>query len=90
MGNIKDIGDILKDSLKGISTRKKAMRLLENMLFAINTNTVSDLFPEKFRKLEELMSIVKWKKKDKEMQKNYEAVRRYYRGHLFRGKFMLR
>lgn len=90
MGNIKDIGDILKDSLKGISTRKKAMRLLENMLFAINTDTVSDLFPEKFHKLEELMSKIKQKKKDKEILKNYEAIRRYYKSHLFRGKFILR
>ena len=58
MGYIKETADVVKDSLKGISNKKKFKKLVDNMVFAIETNTVSEYFLQKFRFLEELAPMI--------------------------------
>ena len=39
MGYIKETADVVKDSLKGVSNKKKFKKLVDNMIFAIETKT---------------------------------------------------
>jgi hypothetical protein len=79
VGYIKETADVVRDSLKGFNNKRKFKKLLENMIFAIETNTVSEYFYYKYRILEELASFITLKKeKDKEYLSKYEKVKRYY------------
>ena len=46
LGYIKETAEVIKDSLKGISNKKKFKKLVDNMIFAIDTKTVSEYFEE--------------------------------------------
>ena len=84
MGYIKETADVVKDSFKSVSNKKKFKKLLDNMIFAIETNTVSEYFFYKYRILEELASFITLKKdKDKDYLRKYEKVKRYYKEHLY-------
>ncbi len=78
MGNIKDIGDFIKDFLKGVEIKREVKRLIDNMVFAIDSNTISKYFPDKYRKLEELAPKIKWKNKDKDFLEKYKKIKQYY------------
>ena len=58
MGCVKETYDIIKDSLKGVSNRRKFKKLIDNMIFAIETKTVSEYFIYKFKILEKLASSI--------------------------------
>ena len=82
MGYIKETADVVKDSLKGVSNKKKFRKLIDNMIFAIETNTVSKYFLYKFKILEELAPLIDLKqKKDQEYLEKYKKVKRYYKTH---------
>lgn len=82
MGYIKETADVVKDSLKGISNKKKFKKLIYNMVFAIDTHTVSEYFFYKFKILEELAPLVNLKRKrDKEYLEKYKKVKKYYKKH---------
>ncbi|MFX0080945.1 MAG: hypothetical protein ACFE94_04255 [Candidatus Hodarchaeota archaeon] len=82
MGYIKDTAEVVKDSLKGVSNKKKFKKLIDNMIFAIETNTVSEYFLYKFKILEELAPLIKLKKeKDKDYLEKYKKVKKYYKSH---------
>ncbi|MFW9823688.1 MAG: hypothetical protein ACFFE4_12165 [Candidatus Thorarchaeota archaeon] len=82
MGYIKETADIVKESLKGISDKKKFKKLIDNMIFAIETKTVSKYFLYKFEILEELAPLINLKKmKDKEYLEKYKKVKKYYKKH---------
>jgi len=82
MGYIKETADVVKDSLKGVSNKKKFRKLIDNMIFAIETKTVSEYFLHKFKILEELAPLIDLKpKKDKEYILKYKKVKRYYKSH---------
>ncbi|MFX1374845.1 MAG: hypothetical protein ACFFA0_03430 [Promethearchaeota archaeon] len=82
MGYIKETADVVKDSLKGVSNKKKFRKLIDNMIFAIETNTVSKYFLYKFKILEELAPLIDLKgKKDQEYLEKYKKVKKYYKTH---------
>ena len=82
MGYIKETAEVVKDSLKGVSNKKKFRTLIDNMVFAIETKTVSEYFLYKFKDLEELAPLIDLKrKKDKEYLQKYKKVKRYYKNH---------
>ena len=82
MGYIKETADVIKDSLKGLSTKKKFKKLVDNMIFAIETNTVSEYFLQKFKLLEEIAPLIDLShEKDKEYLEKYKIVKRYYKTH---------
>ncbi|MFX0030661.1 MAG: hypothetical protein ACFE8B_15720 [Candidatus Hermodarchaeota archaeon] len=82
MGYIKETADIVKDSLKGVSNKKKFKKLVDNMIFAIETNTVSEYFLQKFRFLEELAPLIDLNhEKDKKYLEKYKIVKKYYKTH---------
>jgi len=82
MGYIKEIADVAKDSLRGVSNKKKFKKLIDNMIFAIETNTLSEYFLYKFKILEELTPLINLKrKKDKEYLEKYKKVKQYYNTH---------
>lgn len=82
MGYIKETADVVKDSLKGLSNKKKFRKLIDNMIFAIETRTVSIYFLYKFRILEELAPLIDLKrKKDQEYLGKYKKVKKYYKTH---------
>jgi hypothetical protein len=82
MGYIKETADVVKDSLKGVSNKKKFRKLIDNMIFAIETRTVSKYFLYKFRILEELAPLIDLKrKKDQEYLEKYKKVKKYYKSH---------
>ncbi|MHA2281231.1 MAG: hypothetical protein ACXAC5_10295 [Promethearchaeota archaeon] len=84
MGYIKETADVVKDSLKGFTNKKKFKKLIDNMIFAIETNTVSEYFFYKYRILEELASFIILKKdKDKDYLKKYEKVKHYYKERFY-------
>ncbi|MHA2391015.1 MAG: hypothetical protein ACXAEX_03525 [Promethearchaeota archaeon] len=84
MGYIKETADVVKDSLKGFTNKKKLKKLIDNMIFAIETNTVSEYFFYKYKILEELASFITLKKdKDKDYLSKYERVKRYYKENFF-------
>ena len=70
MGYIRDTADVVKDSLKGVSNKKKFKKLIDNMIFAIETNTVSEYFLYKFKILEELAPLIN-------LNKNNDYVDKY-------------
>lgn len=83
MGYIKETAEVIKDSLKGVSNRKKFKKLIDNMIFAIETNTVSEYFFFKYKVLEELAPLINLKKeRDKEYLEKYKRVKRYYKNHF--------
>jgi len=85
VGYIKETADVVKDSFKGISNKKKFKKLIDNMIFAIDTHTVSEYFFYKFKILEELAPFVKLKlKRDKEYLEKYKKVKKYYKKHYKR------
>ncbi|MHA1915964.1 MAG: hypothetical protein ACW986_10500 [Promethearchaeota archaeon] len=82
MGYIKESADVVRESLKGISNKKKFKKLIDNMIFAIETDTVSGYFLYKFKLLEELAPLIKLKmKRDKEYLDKYKQVKKYYNHH---------
>jgi hypothetical protein len=82
MGYIKETADVIKDSLKGVSNKKKFKKLIDNMIFAIETNTVSQYFLHKFKILEEIAPIIELKqKKDQAYLEKYKKVKKYYKSH---------
>jgi hypothetical protein len=84
VGYIKETADVVKDSLKGFTNKKKFKKLIDNMIFAIETNTVSEYFFYKYRILEELASFIILKKdKDKDYLKKYEKVKHYYKERFY-------
>lgn len=80
MGYIKETADVVKDSLKGISNKKKFKKLIDNMIFAIETNTVSEFFRYKFKILEELAPLINLNK-NKDYSEKYKKVKLYYKKH---------
>jgi hypothetical protein len=78
MGYIKEAADVVKDSLKGVSNKKKFKKLIDNMIFAIETNTVSEYFNQKFRILEELAPLINLNK-DTDYSEKYKKVKIYYK-----------
>lgn len=88
MGYIKETAEVIKDSLKGISNKKKFKKLIDNMIFAIETKTVSEYYFYKYKILEELAPLINLKKeKDKEYLEKYEKVKRYYNKHYKKTSF---
>jgi len=80
MGYIKETHEIIKESLRGISNKRKFKKLLDNMIFAIETNTVSEYFFFKYKVLEELAPLINLKKeKDKEYLDKYKKVKHFYK-----------
>jgi len=78
MGYIKETADIVKDSLKGVSNKKKFKKLIDNMIFAIETNTVSEYFNKKFKILEELAPLIDLNR-NKDYLEKYKKVKLYYK-----------
>ena len=78
MGYIKETADIVKDSLKGVSNKKKFKKIIDNMIFAIETNTVSEYFGYKFKILEDLAPLINLNK-DKDYSEKYKKVKLYYK-----------
>ena len=78
MGYIKETADVVKDSLKGVSNKKKFKKLIDNMIFAIETNTVSEYFNYKFKILEELAPLINLNK-DIDYLEKYKKVKIYYK-----------
>ena len=90
MGYIKETADVIRESLKGISDKKKFKKLIDNMIFAIETNTVSGYFLYKFKILEELAPLINLKRdKDKEYLEKYKKVKKYYSLHFKKRIFSL-
>ena len=82
MGYIKETADVVKDSLKGVSNKNKFRKLIDNMIFAIETKTVSEYYLYKFKILEELAPLIDLKrKKDQDYLVKYKKVRKYYKIH---------
>ncbi|MHA2183598.1 MAG: hypothetical protein ACXAAI_01265 [Promethearchaeota archaeon] len=82
MGYIKETADVIQETLKGVSNKRKFKKLIDNMIFAIETNTVSVYFLYKFKLLEELAPLIKLKvKRDKEYLDKYKTVKEYYNHH---------
>ena len=82
MGYIKETADVVKESLKGVSNKKKFKKLIDNMIFAIETNTVSEYFFRKFKVLEELAPLIDLShEKDREYLEKYRIVKNYYKKH---------
>ncbi|MFW9879709.1 MAG: hypothetical protein ACFFG0_42080 [Candidatus Thorarchaeota archaeon] len=62
--------------------KRDLKKLIDNMIFSIETNTVSTYFLYKFKILEELAPIIKLKKeKDKAYLEKYKRVKQYYITH---------
>ena len=80
MGYIKETADVVKDSLKGVSNKKIFKKLIDNMIFAMETNTVSEFFFYKFKILEELAPLISLNK-NKDYLEKYRKVRLYYKEH---------
>jgi len=78
MGYIKDTAEVVKDSLKGFSNKKKFKKLIDNMIFAIETNTVREYFLYKFKTLEELAPLINLNK-NKDYVDKYKKVKLYYK-----------
>ena len=90
MGYIKETSDIIKESLQGISNIKKFKKIVDNMSYAIKTNTVCVYFPHKFRTLEIIsLSINLYSKKLKEYLIKYKVVKTYYKTHFNHISFFL-
>ena len=77
MGCVKETYDIIKDSLKGVSNRRKFKKLIDNMIFAIETKTVSEYFIYKFKILEKLASSINITK-EKDYLEKYRKIKLYY------------
>ena len=77
MGCVKETYDIIKDSLKGVSNRRKFKKLIDNMIFAIETKTVSEYFIYKFKILEKLASSINITKERDYLEK-YRKIKLYY------------
>ena len=82
MGYIKETADVIQETLKRVSNKRKFKKLIDNMIFAIETNTVSGYLLYKFKLLEELAPLIKLKvKRDKEYLDKYKKVKEYYKYH---------
>jgi hypothetical protein len=77
MGCVKETYDFIKDSLKGVSNRRKFKKLIDNMIFAIETKTVSEYFIYKFKILEKLASSINITK-EKDYLEKYRKIKLYY------------
>jgi hypothetical protein len=83
MGILREIYDIIKDSYRGSIRKKQLRKLIDNMILAIETDTVTDYFPFKFKKLERLVLSINFnEKKDKENFQKYLQIKRYYKKYL--------
>ena len=89
MSKIKDCYDIVKDLSKGISKRKKRNRLINNMILAIETDTIDEYFYSNYQKLNKLIVKVKWKERDKEYKENYIRIREFHKKHQGDGAILI-
>jgi hypothetical protein len=84
VGYIKETADVVKDSLRGFTNKKKFKKLIDNMIFAIETDTVNEYFFYKYRILEDLAPFITLKKsRDIVYLRKYEKVKRYYKENFF-------
>ncbi len=81
MGNIKDIHGIFKDTISGKVHKTKVKNLIDNMILSIETNTTTDDFYWKYHKLNDMVSMIKWKERDKQYKEKYIKIKRYYQEH---------
>ncbi|TXT59659.1 MAG: hypothetical protein BAJALOKI3v1_1030004 [Promethearchaeota archaeon] len=83
MGILKEVYDVIKDTCSGTIRKTQLRKLIENMILAIETDTVTDFFPLKFKKLERLiLSINLNEMKYKDYFQKYLRIKRYYKTHL--------
>ncbi len=89
MGYIKDGYEVLKDLSKGISKRQKVKRLIDNLMLAIDTNTIDEFFNNNYQILNDLVVKVKWKDKDKEYKEKYIKIKKYHKKHQGDGAILI-
>lgn len=85
MGIFREIYDIFKEFFSGTIRKKKFRKLIDNMIIAIETDTVTDYFFYKYKKLERVaLSINLNEKNEKNYLDKYLQVKRYYKTHYFK------
>ena len=89
MGYIKDGYEVLKDLSKGISKRQKVKRLIDNLMLAIDTNTIDEFFNNNYQILNDLIVKMKWKEKDKEYKEKYIRIREFHKKHQGDGAILI-
>jgi len=83
MSIFKEIYEIFKEFFSGTIRKKKIRKLIDNMMIAIETDTVTNYFPHKFRKLEVLaLSINLMDQNEKLYLDKYLEIKRYYKIHF--------
>ncbi|MFO7794665.1 MAG: hypothetical protein ACQERB_00985 [Promethearchaeati archaeon] len=83
MSIFRELYDIFKEFFNGMIRKKKLRKLIDNMMIAIETDTVTNYFPYKFKKLEGLaLSINLMDRNEKEYLNKYLEIKRYYKTHF--------
>jgi len=85
MGIFREIYDIFKEFFSGTIRKKKFRKLIDNMIIAIETETVTEYFFYKYKKLEHIaLSINLNEKSKKNYLDKYLRVKRYYKTHCLK------
>ena len=80
MSYFKDGYDIINNIiLKEKKQKREVKNLIDNMISAIETETIDEYFYSDYQKLNKLIVKVKWKDKDKENKEKYLKIREFYK-----------
>lgn len=80
MSYLKNGYDIIDDViLKEKKQKREVKNLIDNMISAIETDTIDEYFYFGYQKLNKLIVKVKWKERDKEYKEKNIRIREFYK-----------